>query len=357
MQRSIRGPRPLPRVAVLAILCIVAAAGLTGCARTGSRPVSESSLDWLGTTTTITIYDNPTARAFSRAFRRVGEIHNRMSLQLETSELSRLTQRAGIEPVIVSPDTLYVVQTALEIAEASDGAFNPAIGPLVALWDITGDFYLPSPEEVAELLPLTDFRLIEVNERASTVYLPLPGMRIDLGAIAKGYAADEAARILREEGVQSAILDFGGNIYVVGSRPDGEPWRIGVQDPFLGRGNYLGVYRGSDQAVVTSGTYERFVISDGVKYHHILDPDTGFPADSGVEGVTILAEESSTLADAYSTAAFVLGLEKGMAFIQSIPGVEALFVLADRSIVASPSLAGENSPFRLTGEDFELRFW
>lgn len=337
----------LPRIVLLAALFL----GLFSCAQ---QPRSQSSLNWLGTTTTITIYDHPKAELFTQAFRRVEEIHERMSPQLATSEISKITRMAGISPVKVSPDTFFVVEIALEIAHSSNGAFNPAIGPLVELWDFVGDFHLPSPEEVQALLPLTDYQLVELDQENGTVYLPIPGMMLDLGAIAKGYAADEAAEVLRRGGVESAIIDFGGNIYVVGSRLDGTQWRVGVQNPLLYRGNYLGIYHGSDESVVTSGTYERFVIKDGVKYHHILDPETGFPASSGLESVTILAERSSTLADAYSTAAFVLGAEKGLEFINRIPNVEAVFVLADKSIIMTPGLKREDSPFELLDGSFRV---
>jgi thiamine biosynthesis lipoprotein len=221
---------------------------------------------------------------------------------------------------------------------------------LVSLWDITGDPYLPTQEEIDSLLPLVDYQVVELDENSLSVYLPTKGMKLDLGAIAKGYAADESAAILTSAGVRSAILDLGGNIVILGSKPDDSPWRVGIQNPFSPRGNHLAIYDAQDLTLVSSGVYERFFIQDGIRYHHILNPSTGYPSDSGIAGVTIISD-SSIQADALSTAAFVLGVEKGTSLINSFSQVEAVFVTNDKEIFLTSKLGDS---LRFTDENFTV---
>ncbi|NCN06063.1 MAG: FAD:protein FMN transferase [Spirochaetales bacterium] len=326
---------------------------LVGCSPQPSQPLSGTTLEWLGTTSTLTLYDQKDEGTINEAFGRVGEIHHLMSLQLPTSEISEINQAAGKHPVQVSPETYKVIKDGLNIAAASNGAFDPTIGPIVSLWDITGEAYLPTPEEIDALLPLVDYRLVQLSDENRSVFLPIEGMKIDLGAIAKGYAADEAAQVLKARGVTKAIVDFGGNIIVLGTRDTGEPWRVGIQNPFLKRGEYLGIMYAQDQTVVTSGTYERFMTVGGVKYHHLFDPANGYPANNGLESVSVIAQGPSTLADAYSTAAFILGPEKGRVFVESIPGLEALFVTSDGQLLRTSGLPAEDeTKFRIIDENF-----
>ena len=337
------------------LVCTIALTTLGGCNRGPQDPISRSSLEWLGTTSTITLYDSQNQNIITKAFQRVEEIHKRMSLQLPTSELSHINRNAGIGPVRVSSDTFFVVEEAPRIARETGGAFDPTVGPLVDLWDITGNAYLPTQEEIQEILPLIDYRVVEINRENLSVFLPIPGMKLDLGGIAKGYAADEAARILIENGVRKAIIDFGGDIIALGTRVTGEPWRIGIQNPFTQRGSFTGIYYAEDKTIVTSGTYERYLMHEGVRYHHLFDTTTGFPGQNGVESVTIMASGSSSLADAYSTAAFIMGLEAGLSYVESIPGVEALFIMDDLSLHATSGiLKGGQEIFRLIDQNFHF---
>jgi thiamine biosynthesis lipoprotein len=245
------------------------------------------------------------------------------------------------------------VEQALEYSRESNGAFDVSVGPLVRLWGIgSATPRIPGEQVLAAALDAVDYASVQTNEAERTIYLPREGMGIDVGGIAKGYAADEAARMLREAGVKSALLDFGGNILVVGTKPDGTPWRIGIQVPDVNavRGQYLGIAEITDLAVVTSGTYERYFVQDGKRYHHILDTTTGFPVENGLESVTIITSESMR-ADALSTSVFALGLEDGMDFVESLPGVEAAFVTAEGVVHLS---SGMTDYFRLTNEDFVL---
>ena len=177
-------------------------------------------------------------------------------------------------------------------------------------------------------------------------------MGLDVGGIAKGYAADEVARILTEHGVEHALLDFGGNVVVVGTKVDGSDWRIGIQnpDPDASRGAFIGVLPATDLAIVTSGPYERYFIEDGVRYHHILDSTTGYPVWNGLQSVTIV-NEASIRADALSTAVFSMGLVDGMSFVESHDGVEAIFIDEDDKVYVS---SGLSSLFVLTDDNYRL---
>ena len=328
------------------ILFAAAASALLSCGP--PRPLTRSE-QWLGTVCTITVYQQPRRGLLERAFARIGEIDARMGNDRPRSDVDPIGAAAGAARVKVPPDTFALIETAVRYSRLTAGAFDISVGPLVALWGIgQGGARVPSPEEIARARSLCGYERIELDATASTVRLPEAGMRLDLGGIAKGYAADEVSAILADGGIRSAIIDLGGNIVVIGSRPAGGKWRIGVQDPRKTRGEYLGIVEVADATVVTSGVYERYFEKDGVRYHHILDPATGAPARTGLLGVSIVARRS-TDADALSTGVFVLGLERGLALVESLPDVDAVFVTEDNTIVVSSGLA---STFRLTSPDY-----
>lgn len=344
--------RRLSRVGMaLIILTII------GCS-TNDEPVNDSQ-QLLGTILQISIRDGGYSTTLTdRAFERVAQIERRMSTSeddYDTTELLRVNRAAGEEAVSVSEDTFQVLQAALEFSRMTDGAFDVTVWPLVKLWGIgSGGASVPPEDEIEAAREAVNYRRLELDADNQSVYLPEPGMGVDVGAIAKGYAADEAARILRDAGVEHALLDFGGNILVIGDKPDGTPWRIGVQRPDAERTRYLGIVTATDKTVVTSGPYERFFVEEGTRYHHILDADTGFPARNGIEQVTIIAERSID-ADALSTATYVMGVEAGLALVESLDDVEAVFITEDR-LVHMTSGAGEyfelsDAEFSPAGED------
>jgi len=309
----------------------------------------------LGTAVTITAYGRPGSGVFDEAFDRVLQIEQTMSTSEDDysdTELMRVNAAAGTGPVAVSADTLKVVEVALDFARASDGAFDITVQPLVRLWGIGTDHAgIPDPEDIRAALQVVGYENVRVDEDAGTIELLVPGSGIDVGGIAKGFAADEVAELLRNAGVKSALLDFGGNILTVGAKPDGSPWRIGVQTPDASRGEFLGVATVRDMSLVTSGTYERYFEVDGVRYHHILDTTTGYPVQNGLESVTIITEKSIE-ADALSTLVFALGLDKGLQFAEERRGVEAILVTDDNGVYTT---SGVSEFFELTNEDYELR--
>ncbi len=327
------------------------ASAVFACSR-APEPVSRTEF-LLGTVCGLTLHDHAAPEVFEKVFARVREIENRMSVTIDSSDIGRINAAAGREAVRAAEDTYSVISAGLEFSRLSGGAFNAAIGPLVSLWGIGTDrARLPEKGEIAAAAARVDHRKVRLDPAAGTVFLEEPGMALDLGAIAKGYAADEAARIVREAGVRSAIIDFGGNVLAVGSHPEGRAWRIGVQNPDLSRGTYLGVLDVRDMAVVSSGVYERFFTGpDGERYHHILDSKTGYPVRNGLSGVTVIAKDS-IVADALSTTLFSLGLPAGLEFAERIEDVEALFITEDKNLYAT---GGLREFFSLSDRSFTLR--
>ncbi len=260
----------------------------------------------------------------------------------EGSDVWNINHAQG-KRVAVSDETREILEKALEYSRASDGVFDITVEPCVALWDFTGKGMglLPDEEALAQAADKVDWTLVDINDEG--VLLP-PGMTIDLGAIAKGYITDQIADFLKAGGVESGYLNFGGNVLTIGHKPDGSEWNIGIQDPLGKRDqNIVGAARVSDQAVVTSGIYERGFDLDGVRYHHILDTSTGWPVQNELAGVSIIAPDAFD-ADALSTTVFAMGVEKGTAFIESLEGIEAIFVTREDSVTWTSGLKDRFTP-------------
>lgn len=335
---------------IFALLIIIFSICFTSCERTAD-PRTEALM---GTVCTVNAYDDGTKSLYDELFARLHEIDETFSVTIDSSEISAINKAAGERSVSVSSDTAYVVRSALAFAELTGGAFDPTVGPLVKIWGINTDHArVPEKSEIDAVLPLINWRDVSVADD-NTVMLKRRGMALDLGGIVKGYAADELTKILKARKVRRAIVDLGGNIFVYGKKKDGSPWRVGIKDPNDPEGVPAIVLNVANSTIVTSGVYERFFTENGVRYHHILDAKTGYPAVSGLLSSTIVCE-SSMAADALSTSVFVLGKEGGMELlhrIQSsagtplaeIPGLHAqvlgIFIEEDGSVSASKALEG-----------------
>lgn len=296
----------------------------------------------LGTMNTIQAFGLGNSLALELAASRVCEISDRMSVYREDSDISKLNARAGMGPQQVHSDTIRLLSLAKEYSQLSAGAFDCTIRPLASLWNIgkKGDF-IPSAEEIEAAAKCTGYEDLVVYPESAE--LKRPDMSVDLGGIAKGYAGDEAKRILLENGVTSALVNLGGNIVAIGDRPDGSPWSIGIQNPLRARGESLFSLKPSGSSVVTSGVNERFFIKDGKRYHHILDPRTGAPAQSRLLSVTVICP-SGVHADALSTALFVLGLPKYPDFgslLLSAANAEAVYITENLGLFLTPGLTGD----------------
>jgi len=310
----------------VSLLCAIALASCSG------RAEPSRTEFVLGTVCSITLYDQGKPAVYNDIFNRLREIENRMSVNLPDTDVARINAAAGIAPVQVHSDVFEVIRQSLHYAEISGGAFDPTVGPLVSLWGIGGDNpHVPSQTEIDAALTLINWQDVELDGEWLSVFLRRPGMALDLGAIAKGYAADEAAAIIRKAGLKRAIIDLGGNILAYGEKQDKTPWKVGIQSPLEDRGDYFGIISGPERSFVTSGIYEKYFEADGKRYHHIFSPSDGYPVRNGLMAVTIIAKYSID-ADALSTAVFVLGYEEGRALVESIEGTKAVFVFDDMSV-------------------------
>lgn len=322
---------------------------LTGCSNSANKTTTESSAATkilkdpysdeqflLGTYVRIRVYDEGKESALKPAFDRVKELGDKITINQKGSEIDEVNEQAGIKPVKVSDDVYTLVKRAYEYSQDSQGGFDMAIGAITQLWRIGfDDARKPSQEEIDQALKLVDYHKIELNDKEKTVYLKEKGMIIDLGAIAKGYITDEVVKVLKKQGVTTAIVDLGGNVYVLGHSPRGEnqDWTVGIQDPNMARGSVLGSIKERNKTLVTSGIYERYLEVDGKKYHHLFDPKTGYPFDNDIASVTIITDKSID-GDGLSTAVFSMGVKKGLEYVESElnNGKEAIFVTKDDKV-------------------------
>lgn len=308
------------------IACLCAGVLMMGCrGRREATPPREFMA--MGTLASIrTGADEPvSSETVEREVRSVfSDLEGRLSIYRPDSEISRLNG-AGTNPVTLSPGTHQILEQAIHFGELSGGAFDITIGPLVRLWGFSGGKVLPGvPDEnaLAEVRKRVGFRLIALD--ANRVAMREPGMFVDLGGIAKGYAVDCAWARVQTLGVRNALVNLGGNMRVMGRPASDRDWRVGVRNPFDGDQILGQVELAPGQAVATSGNYERFVRIGGHRYTHIIDPRTSRPVE-GMAGVTVLAP-TATAADGWSTTLFILGVEEGMALLADHPGIEALWV-------------------------------
>ena len=310
---------------------------LTACAApTGAE--AERSVDVYAMDTYMTLRFRGGGEELPDALRRrILELDGMLSVTGPDSEIARLDREGRSE---LSPETAHLLRRALEACEWTDGALNIALYPVVKAWGFTTQEYrVPGQDEIDRLLPLCDWRGVTLEENAAAL---APGMEIDLGSVAKGYTGDVLAGLLRGAGVTSALLDLGGNIQTVGARPDGTDWRIAIRDP-AGEGT-LGVVSVRDEAVITSGGYERYFTDEqGRVWWHIMDPATGYPARSGLLSATVVGREG-LVCDALSTALFVMGPERACRFWREEGGFEMLLVTDEGLMLATPGLAERFRP-------------
>lgn len=298
----------------------------------------------LGTYVRVRIYDEGKEDALKPAFDRVKELGDKITINQSGSEIDEINQQAGIKPVKVSDDVYGLLKEAYEYSKDSRGGFDMAIGAITQLWRIGfDDARKPSQEEIDQALKLVDYHKIEMNDKEKTVYLKEKGMIIDLGAIAKGYITDEVIKVLKQHGVTTAIVDLGGNVYVLGHSPRAKnaDWNVGIQDPNLSRGSVLGSIKESNKTLVTSGIYERYLEVDGKKYHHLFDPKTGYPFDNDIASVTIITKRSID-GDGLSTAVFSMGVKKGLEYVENLgDGTNAIFVTKEGKVYVTDPIKDE----------------
>lgn len=342
-------------------LSLVGACLFSGCAerREAARQMlenqkmenrHEATTFAMDTIMTFTVIHEDGEELIIDAEQEIRRLENLLSVTVDGSDVSKLNAAAGKEAVAVSEDTKVLLQTGKELGEKTGGLFDIAISPIVKAWGFTeAEHHVPDQAELDALLPLTNPADVILNE--DTAYLQKAGMAVDLGGIAKGYTSDKVAELLKEKGVESAIFSLGGNVYGIGTKPDGSKWEVALQNP-LDANDYCGLISVEDQAVVTSGGYQRYFEENGKKYHHIIDPETGYPAESGLLSVTIISG-SGTAADVLSTALYVMGLEKALAFWQEHGDFEAIFVTEAGEVIATE---GADACFAFEGRDNDFTY-
>lgn len=334
--------------AVLAGIC------LTGCgqARLRLQEYNKQYLDYFDTFSSITIYAE-NEKQFQEYEMMVSEqlkrYHQLFDIYEEYDGIANIhtvNEDAGLAYVTVEPEILELLERSEELYDLTGGKVNPALGSVLKIWHEYRTKGLEQPEKaeipdmelLQEAVQYTDIHKIEIDTEKHTIYIPEQEMQLDAGAVAKGYAAHKICENLREHGVTSALINLGGNVQTIGTKPDGKPWRIGVQNPDTeSKTAYLHAVKLQDMAMVTSGSYQRFYEVDGKRYHHIIDPDTLMPKDT-FAGVSILCRDGM-MADALSTAVFNMELEEGQELIESLEGTEAIWVYPDGTEVYSSGFA------------------
>jgi FAD:protein FMN transferase len=305
------------------VIATASACLLFSCSGKNSSDLHRSSRLLMGTLLEVTVIgpeDNAKA-TIQAVFDEIKRVEDLTSFH-KPSGLTKLNEQAGNGPTKTDPELLGLIAGGLKVARDTDGVFDPTLGPLSLLWHFSGgDPRLPGESEISETLAKVGWKRVEVDAQAGTVLLPERGMALDLGAIAKGYALDRAADVIRKSGLSRGLVNAGGDVVAIGEKEPGKPWRIGVRDPRNPKA-IIAVAEVADRAILTSGDYERFFIDSGKRYHHILDPRTGYPIE-GVQSVTLVAPRGTS---ALSCAVLALGPEKGLNYVATITGVEALIV-------------------------------
>ena len=312
---------------------------LPGCSAS-SRQTSESSsiyLTAMDTVMLLTAYGPHRQEALECAQAEITALDSLLSVGNPNSEISRLNATGSGQ---LSEEIELLFSQALSLSRDTEGLFDPTVHPLVKLWGFYDKAYhVPTSQELSQVLERVDYRRVTFDPDTGAVTLGA-GQSIDLGGIGKGFTSQRVTEIMKASGVTSAMLSLGGNIQCLGSKPDGSPWNIGIRNPWSQTGELYCAVQVQDQAVITSGGYERYFVEDGVTYLHILDPRTGFPAQSGLSSVSIVTS-NGTLGDGLSTALYIMGLEKGSDYWRAHrDAFEAIFIADDGSLYATSGLQG-----------------
>lgn len=341
----------------LVLLLLSLALFMAGCSGTSKEESTASISDSqfkFNTIMTITLYGYTDTAIFKDIWAEVDKMESSFSANIETSDVSKFNASTSVEPQQMPRDIVNMIDKALPFSEKTGGKFDLTIEPVVKLWGIsTENPRLPAQAEIDAALTHVDYKNIKTDMTNSTLQKLDPNTHIDLGGIAKGYAADQLAALIKSKGIERAILNLGGNIYAVGSKTKDTPWNVGIQNPFEPNGDVLATLKVVDKSIVTSGSYERFFEKDGVKYHHILSPFDGYPINSGLISVSIISEES-VIGDILSTSTFSLGLDEGRKLIDDLDGIAAVFVTDTKDVY----FAGDKSlleTFELQQEGFTLK--
>lgn len=337
MKRINRMNRKMIRKIALAVGVSLA---FSGCGGIGNSANPNSGVSGevyaMDTYMTYTLYGDRAQEAADEVLKEIERLDALLSTEQAQSEIYILNQNKG---GVLSEDTAFLWDYSRRISDETQGAFAVGIYPVMKLWGFGEEKQqVPDEEALKEVLPFVDLAKAEWTEQSKLLTLP-EGAAVDFGGIAKGYTGYRLRELLKQFGIEHALINLGGNVQLIGSKPDGTSYRIGIKDP-MGGASPVGVLSVKDVAVISSGGYERYFEEGGIRYHHIIDPATGYPAESGLASVTIVAEDG-TLADAYSTALYVMGLDKACSFWRERPETfQAVFVTEEGKILITKGLEG-----------------
>ena len=324
------------------LLAVIAPVACGGADRTNSQPTAVTrEYMAMGSQLKVTLWATDETKAITAADRVAREferLESLLSIWKDGSDVVRLNAAAGRAPVAVSRETIEVLTAARMASEWTAGKFDVTFGALADIWkfDHDQDNIVPTAAAINTRLPLVEYQAVQVDAAKGTAFISRPGVRVHLGGIGKGYALDRAVTMLRAEGFRDFLLQAGGDMYAAGTN-NGTPWTLGIADP-RGAHTAFAAVQVRDATLSTSGDYERFFVKDGIRYHHLIDPDRGEPA-RGCRSVTIVADRA-LVADVLSTGVFILGPLDGMALVEKLPDVEAVIVTASNEVLISSGLNG-----------------
>ena len=305
----------------------------------------------LGTIVKITLFGNKNKILINKSFDILSKIDDELSAFKPESFVSKISEKSGKEPQVVNFDTFYLIEKSKEYCKIYDGAFDITGRPIVKLWEGCIDYGIyPDKKDIDKALELVNYNDIILNKDELSVMLKKEGQSIDLGGIAKGFAADKIATFLKNNNVKNALIDLGGNVFALGRNIDNSLWKVGIQNPFSSRGDIIGILSVENKSVVTSGSYQKFIEMNGEKIHHIINLKSGFVADSEIVSVTIVSDYSID-GDGLSTGAFIVGVSKAIEIIEGIKNVDAIFITKDKKVYCTK---GVGESFVLTNNKFTL---
>ncbi|RMC62086.1 FAD:protein FMN transferase [Lactobacillus sp. ESL0259] len=348
---------------LLILVSLLASFNLTACstqskdtapAKTAVTTTPTSDTQFLmGTVCTIKIYNQHQQKALKAGFKRIKQLATETTVNQKGSEIDKINKYAGIKPVKVTPTIYRMCKDAYYYSKISAGTFDLTIGPITSLWRIGfPDAHKPKASTIKKRLPLINYHNVVFNDQKQTVFLKKKKMMLDLGGMAKGFISDEVMKVLQKNGVTSAIIDLGGNVYVMGNSPtNNSNWTVGIQDPSAARGDAIGSLPQKNATAVTSGIYERYLKVGNKVYSHLMNPQTGYPCQNNLLSVTIIAKRSTT-GDGLSTAVFNRGLKKGYDYVEHKPGVEAIFITKKKKVYITSGLKNKFKLF--SGNGYQL---
>ncbi len=319
-------------ITILVYICI----NLCACQQQ-TEPIRQTALA-IGTIVDITVFDKKNEAVLDEAMQKISYYDKIFNSHIQDSEVSKFNNSLANTDFEMSADLEFVISKALQYAQISNGKFDLSIYPASHLWEFSSAKpHVPNQKLLNQQLQFVDYHNIKYNQSSSSISKTYDECAIDLGGIAKGYIADQIVNYLKQEGVKKAIINLGGNVYALGEKSKNKAWKIGIQKPFDNIGSVLGTVKIKNQAVVTSGVYERQFIENDKAYHHILDPKTGYPYNNELSGVSIIST-SATEADALSTVTYMMGFEESLEYIESLPNTEAIFITRNKEIILTSGM-------------------